>query len=65
VPGGFLHLATDVADYADQMLTNCAAEARLTGGPIDRPPDRPLTRFERRGLDAGRAVADLWYERRR
>jgi tRNA (guanine-N7-)-methyltransferase len=65
VPGGFLHLATDIADYADQMLTTCAAEARLTGGPIDRPPDRPLTRFERRGLDAGRAVADLWYERRR
>ncbi len=63
-PGGFVHLATDVADYADQMRACCDAEPRLAGGPVDRPGERPLTRFERRGLAAGRTAVDLWYERR-
>lgn len=62
-PGGVLHLATDIADYAEQMQTACDAEPRLTGGVIARPDARPLTRFEQRGIDAGRAPVDLWYER--
>lgn len=61
--GGFLHLATDIADYADQMEDVGAAEPRLAGGRIERPAWRPLTRFEQRGLDAGRQPVDLWYER--
>ncbi len=63
-PGGFVHLVTDVADYADQMRASCDGDPRLVGGPIERPRDRPLTRFERRGLAAGRSAVDLWYERR-
>ncbi len=59
--GGQLHLATDIADYADTMLQVCDAEPRLCGGVIDRPDWRPLTRFEQRGLDAGRKVTDLLY----
>ena len=62
-PGGVLHLATDIADYAAQMQAACDAEPRLTGGVIARPDARPLTRFEQRGIDAGRAPFDLWYER--
>lgn len=62
-PGGVLHLATDIADYAEQMQAVCDAEPRLTGGVIERPDARPLTRFEQRGIDAGRAPVDLWYER--
>jgi tRNA (guanine-N7-)-methyltransferase len=31
---------------------------------IDRPTWRPVTRYERKGLDAGRAVTDLIYRRR-
>jgi tRNA (guanine-N7-)-methyltransferase len=61
--GGALHLATDIADYADTMRAVCDAEPRLTGGVIDRPDWRPLTRFERRGLDAGRHPVDLLYTR--
>jgi tRNA (guanine-N7-)-methyltransferase len=61
--GGTLHLATDIADYADTMRAVCDAEPRLTGGVIDRPDWRPLTRFERRGLDAGRHPVDLLYTR--
>jgi tRNA (guanine-N7-)-methyltransferase len=61
--GGQLHLATDIADYAIAMQQVCDAEPRLTGGVIERPDWRPLTRFEQRGLDAGRSPTDLLYTR--
>lgn len=61
--GGTLHLATDIADYAEAMQLVCEAEPRLTGGEIERPDWRPLTRFEQRGLDAGRSPTDLLYVR--
>jgi tRNA (guanine-N7-)-methyltransferase len=61
--GGTLHLATDIADYAESMVATCAAEPRLVGGGIDRPDWRPPTRFEQRGLAAGRTPADLLYTR--
>ncbi len=60
---GQLHLATDIADYAEAMRQVCDAEPRLTGGVIARPHWRPLTRFEQRGLDAGRSPTDLLYTR--
>lgn len=62
-PDGFVHLATDIADYAAVMQQVCDAEPRLAGGVIDRPQWRPLTRFEQRGLDAGRSPVDLLYRR--
>ncbi|HYN56853.1 MAG TPA: tRNA (guanosine(46)-N7)-methyltransferase TrmB [Motilibacterales bacterium] len=60
-PGGTLHLATDITGYADQMLAVCAAEPLLDvgAGLIPRPPWRPVTGYERRGVAAGRASADL------
>ena len=61
--GGTLHLATDIADYAAQMERVCDAEPRLDGGVIARPDNRPLTRFEQRGLDEGRPSTDLLYHR--
>ena len=69
-PGGEWRLATDWADYADQMRTVLDAHPDLvnTAGTVDgwaeRPADRPLTRFEQRGIDAGRVVRDLRYRRR-
>ncbi len=62
--GGQLHVATDSADYAEQMAEVCDAEDRLDGGILPRPDWRPLTRFEQRGLDAGRSPIDLIYTRR-
>ncbi len=59
--GGTLHLATDDAGYAEQMRTVCDATAALSGGVIERPSWRPITRFERRGLDEGRQSVDLLY----
>jgi tRNA (guanine-N7-)-methyltransferase len=61
--GGWLHLATDHAGYAEQIAAVMAAETRVTGGEIDRPEWRPVTRFERRGVEEGRRPRDYWFER--
>ena len=61
--GGQLHLATDIAHYAEQMAEVCESEDRLDGGTVPRPNWRPLTRFEQRGLEAGRPPTDLIYTR--
>jgi tRNA (guanine-N7-)-methyltransferase len=63
-PAGWLHLATDNDDYAEQMRRVCDGNPDLSGGPVPRPLDRPLTRYEQKGIDAGRSVVDFVYERR-
>jgi tRNA (guanine-N7-)-methyltransferase len=63
-PGAHWRLATDWGDYAEQMQRVLDAEPLLEGGVVDRWPERPLTRFERRGLEAGHQVTDLAYRRR-
>ena len=56
-------LATDWADYADQMSDVLDAEPSLEGGPVERWAERPVTRFERKGLEVGREIVDLRYVR--
>jgi tRNA (guanine-N7-)-methyltransferase len=60
-PGGTWRLATDWADYARQMRVVLDAEPALTGGPVPRWAERPVTRFERKGLDVDRDIVDLAY----
>ena len=62
-PGASWRLATDWQEYADRMVEVLDAEPLLDGGVVDRWEERPVTKFERRGLDAGRAVTDLGYTR--
>lgn len=62
--GGAWRLATDWPHYAEQMRGVLDNEPALAGGITDRYAGRPLTRFERRGLTAGRPVTDLTYRRR-
>ena len=67
--GGFLRLATDWQDYAEQMLAVLNAESALSSlsaesGFVSRPQFRPETRFERRGARLGHGVWDLAYIRR-
>jgi len=60
--GGTLHVATDWADYADEILEVLNAEPQLanpSGGFAPRPEWRPVTRYEQAGRDAGREVADV------
>lgn len=67
-PGGTLHIATDWADYArhiDEVVGHSSrftcAERREHDG--DKPLDRPVTKFERRGLRKGHRIWDWRYER--
>jgi tRNA (guanine-N7-)-methyltransferase len=62
-PGARWRLATDWPDYAEQMVEALDAEPLLEGGVVPRWEARPVTRFERKGLAAGRSVTDLTYER--
>ncbi|WP_239456538.1 tRNA (guanosine(46)-N7)-methyltransferase TrmB [Nocardioides solisilvae] len=62
-PGALWRLATDWADYAEQMVEVLDAEPLLTGGAVPRWAERPVTKFERKGLDKGREITDLTYRR--
>lgn len=62
-PGALWRLATDWPDYADQMRQVLDAEPLLEGGVVDRWTQRPVTKFERKGLAAGRRASDLAYRR--
>lgn len=62
--GGTLHLATDIDDYASWTQRLGDAHPSFEGGVVDRPSDRPVTRYERKGLAAGHTVTDLVYHRR-
>lgn len=67
VPGGVLHCATDWAPYAEQMLEVLSADPglrNLSDGYAPRPTSRPVTRFERRALAAGRDIYDLIFARK-
>jgi len=67
-PGGILHMATDWQPYAEHMLEvmdvapgylNLAGDERF----VARPPERPITKFERRGERLGHGVWDLKFQR--
>ena len=69
--GGRLHVATDWEPYAEQMLEVLSASPELEnlhaasdGGYAPRPEWRPVTKFERQGLDKGHIVHDLVFRRR-
>ena len=65
-PGGLLHVATDWQDYAEHVLGVLADTPGLRNtadGYAARPPWRPETKFERRGLKLGHGVWDLLFTR--
>ncbi|NQX89785.1 MAG: tRNA (guanosine(46)-N7)-methyltransferase TrmB [Halioglobus sp.] len=67
-PGGTLHLATDWAHYAEQMMQILSDTERLfntcaAGEYAPRPAYRPLTKFEQRGERLGHRVWDLIFIR--
>ncbi len=65
--GGVFRLGTDWEPYAEQMLAVCTADSKLRNlhtGWAPRPEFRPRTRFERRGVNAGRAIFDLEFARK-
>ncbi|OIQ82054.1 tRNA (guanine-N(7)-)-methyltransferase [mine drainage metagenome] len=64
--GGYLHFATDWEEYAQWTLEVLRGQPGLVNTVQDyapRPEYRPLTKFERRGLNLGHGVWDLIYRR--
>jgi tRNA (guanine-N7-)-methyltransferase len=64
---GYLHVATDWREYADDVLATMAAEPLLANTAPDfvpRPQWRPLTKFEARGQKLGHDVFDVVFVRR-
>ncbi|WP_272891609.1 tRNA (guanosine(46)-N7)-methyltransferase TrmB [Stutzerimonas stutzeri] len=66
--GGVLHMATDWEAYAEHMLDVMSVapgylNQALNGQYVERPSERPTTKFERRGERLGHGVWDLKFER--
>jgi tRNA (guanine-N7-)-methyltransferase len=65
-PGGYVHVATDWEEYAQQILEVLSAEPALvntSAGYAPRPEYRPLTKFEQRGIKLGHGVWDVIFTR--
>jgi tRNA (guanine-N7-)-methyltransferase len=62
-PGGYFHLATDWFPYAQAMAVVFSTSNQFSGGVIDKPDWRPVTRFEGQGIDKDHRVTDLLYLR--
>ena len=60
-PGGFIHIATDWVPYAEHIQEVFAPSALFTGGVVERPEWRPITRFEGQGITKDHQVNDLRY----
>lgn len=68
-PGGVFHLATDWEHYAEHMLKVLSQSKRFENLSanntfVDRPDERPLTKFEQRGQRLGHGVWDLLFKKR-
>ena len=59
--GGFFHIATDWVPYAEYIEEVFAASPLFTGGVVERPDWRPVTRFEGQGITKDHQVTDLRY----
>lgn len=67
-PGGHFQAATDCADYGRQIcevldaadgFSNCSGDGKFYRGPVERP----LTKFEKRGLTQGCEIRELLFVR--
>jgi len=58
-PGGYLHIATDWVPYAEWIKEVFSQTKLFTGGKVERPDWRPLTRFEGQGISKDHAVNDF------
>ena len=66
--GGTFHAATDWEPYAEWMLDILDNRPRLKnlagqGNAYPRPDWRPLTKFEKRGLESGHRINDFLFEK--
>lgn len=57
--GGFFHIATDWQPYAEWIAEEFTKQNIFSGGAVERPDWRPLTRFEGQGINKEHPVADF------
>ena len=62
-PNGFIHIATDWQPYADWIKARFDANPKFSGGIVNRPSWRVLSKFEGQGLKKGHVVTDFRYEK--
>jgi tRNA (guanine-N7-)-methyltransferase len=60
-PGGYIHIATDWVPYAEWITEQFNETTLFTGGVINRPDSRPLTRFEGQGITKDHRVTDFLF----
>ena len=60
-PGWYLHIATDWLPYAKWIAEIFLKSQLFSGGVIERPDSRPLTRFEGQGISKDHVVTDFKY----
>ena len=58
---GFIHIATDWVPYAEHIQEVFEPSPLFTGGVVERPEWRPVTRFEGQGITKDHQVNDLRY----
>lgn len=58
-PEGTWRMATDWADYGEQMARVIEESPHVVGGPVERYAGRIVTKFETKGLAKGREIHDL------
>ncbi len=58
--GGILHIATDWVPYAENIQVLLENDGRFE---ITEIPDRPLTKYEKRGMRLGHRVTDIAFRR--
>jgi tRNA (guanine-N7-)-methyltransferase len=61
---GKLHIATDWQPYAEWIAGEFGKVPEFVGGKVERPTNRPLTRFEEQGLSKEHQVTDFFYYKR-
>jgi len=57
--GGFIHIATDWVPYAEYIQEVFTPSPLFSGGVVERPEWRPITRFEGQGITKDHQVNDF------
>jgi len=66
-PGGYVYMVSDWQDYADWALsvfTNTAGLVNEYGGFAEPQSWRPMTSFEKKGIDKNHEIKELWFIKR-
>jgi tRNA (guanine-N7-)-methyltransferase len=64
-PGGYLHMVTDWEDYAVWALAELGGTEGLVNSfdGFALPQNRPLTKFERKGLEKNHEVREIFFKK--